>query len=288
LNLLTILLSDCVTHLAEEIPRPRVNIPKAILAQYVVGFTTAFCYIVTIFYSVNDLDSLFSNPWPFPLAELYRQATNSHAGSLGLLIVIFLPTFCTNIGCYITTGRMLWTLGRDRATPFSGWIAHVDAKWGNPLNATLTCAVLNTILGLVYIGSTTAFSAFVGSFIVLASLSYLAFILPNIFSRRRHVMKGPFRMPDPVFYTVAGISCAYMCVWIVIYCFPFAVPFDEKTMNYTSVMTGGCTILLGGWYMWIRNKGYVGPGALVVDLERRLARGEAVLAEESSVSSRAP
>jgi choline transport protein len=283
LHLLTYFTSDCVSHLAEEIPHPRVNVPKAILAQYVVGFTTAFCYVVTIFYSVNDLDSLFSNPWPFPLAELYRQSTNSNAGSLGLLIVIFLPTFCTNIGCYITTGRMLWTLGRDRATPFSGWVANVDAKWGNPLNATLVCAVLNTILGLIYIGSTTAFSAFVGSFIVLGSLSYLAFILPNIFSRRRHVMKGPFTMPDPVFYTVAGISCAYMCVWIVIYCFPFAVPFDATTMNYTSVMTGGCTILLGGW-----NKGYVGPGALIVDLEERVARGEAVLAEEKSVSSEKP
>ncbi|OAL01539.1 amino acid transporter [Phaeosphaeriaceae sp. SRC1lsM3a] len=268
---------DCVSHLAEEIPRPRVNIPKAILAQYVVGFTTAFCYVVTIFYSVNDLDSLFSNPWPFPLAELYRQATNSHAGSLGLLIVIFLPMFCTNIGCYITTGRMLWTLGRDGATPFSAWIGSINHGHGSPFNATLTCAVLNTILGLVYIGSSTAFSAFVGSFIVLASLSYLAFIVPNLLSRRRHVIKGPFTMPDPVFYVLATLASGYMAVWIVIYCFPFAVPFTPVTMNYTSVMTGGCTILLGGWYLWIRNKGYVGPRALVEDVERRLAAGEDVV-----------
>jgi hypothetical protein len=281
LHMLNPVQSDCVSHLAEEIPRPRVNIPKAILAQYVVGFITAFCYVVTIFYSVNDLDSLFSNPWPFPLAELYRQSTNSVAGSLGLLIVIFLPTFCTNIGCYITTGRMLWTLGRDGATPWSSWIGRVNHQRESPLNATLTCAVLNTILGLVYIGSSTAFSAFVGSFIVLASLSYLAFILPNIFSRRRHVIKGPFTMPSPVFYTVASIASGYMCVWIVIYCFPFAVPFTATTMNYTSVMTGGCTILLGAWYLWIRNKGYVGPRALIEDAER-LARGDDVIVERAS------
>ena len=266
-----------MSHLAEEIPLPRVNIPKAVLAQYVVGFTTAFCYVITIFYSVNDVDSLFDNPWPFPLAELYRQATDSRAGSLGLLIVILLPTFCTNIGCYITTGRMLWTLGRDGATPFSAWVGHVDKSWGNPFNATLVCAVLNTILGLVYIGSSTAFSAFVGSFIVLASLSYLAFIVPNIFSRRRNVVKGPFTMPAPLYYTVATIASCYMSVWIVIYCFPFAVPFDPTTMNYTSVMTGGCTILLGGWYLWIRNKGYVGPQAVVEATEKKLAAGEDVV-----------
>lgn len=255
--------SDCVSHIAEELPRPRVNIPKAILAQYIVGFSTAFVFIITIFYSVNDYESLYSNPWPFPLAELYRQATGSHAGSCGLLVVIFLPTVVTNIGCYITAGRMLWTLGRDDATPFSSWIGKVDRKWGNPFNATLACAIFNTILGCVYIGSTTAFQAFVGSFIVLSSMSYLAFILPNILSRRRHVLKGPFNMPDPVFYIVASIACLYMIVWIPIYCFPFAVPFDETTMNYSSAMVGGCTILLGGWYAWIRNRGYVGPRRLI-------------------------
>jgi choline transport protein len=257
--------------MAEEIPFPRINVPKAILAQYVVGFSTALCYVITIFYSVNDLPALFSNPWPFPLAELYRQATNSTAGSLGLLIVIFLPTFGTNVGCYITTGRMLWTLGRDDATPFSGWVGHVDKKWGNPLNATLVCAALNTIIGCVYVGSSTAFSAFVGSFIVLASLSYLAFIVPNILTRRRHVMRGPFTMPDPVFYVVSCIASGYMTVWIVIYCFPFAVPFTAQTMNYTSAMTGGLTILLGGWYAYKRKRGYVGPRVLIEGREGETA-----------------
>lgn len=232
-----------------------------------MGFITAFLYLITIFYSVNDLSTLFHNPWPFPLAELYRQATNSHGGSLGLLIVIFFPTFCTNIGCYITSGRMLWTLGRDDATPWPKWVGRVDPRWGNPWNATLACGVINTVLGCIYIGSSTAFSAFVGSFIVLSSMSYLAFILPNILSRRRHVTKGPFTMPDPVFYAVATLACAYMVVWIPIYCFPFAVPFDTTTMNYTSALVGGVTILLGGWYVWIRNRGYVGPRALVDALE---------------------
>ncbi|KAF2119309.1 choline transporter [Lophiotrema nucula] len=265
---------DCVSHLAEELPNPRVNIPKAILAQYVVGFITALLYVITIFYAVNDLDSLFSSPWPFPLAELYRQATNSRGGSLGLLIVIFLPTFCTNIGCYITSGRMLWTLGRDEATPFSKWIGHISPRFENPFNATIVCGVINTILGCIYVGSTTAFNAFVGSFIVLSSASYLAFILPNIITRRRHVVRGPFTMPDPVFYVVAGLASAYMCAFIVIYCFPYAVPFTAQSMNYSCLITGGLTIFAGIWWFVIRNKGYVGPKALIEEVERRMSVGE--------------
>jgi amino acid transporter len=55
--------SDCVSHLADELPQPRINILKAILAQYVVGCILALLYAVTIFYSVNDRDALFSSPW---------------------------------------------------------------------------------------------------------------------------------------------------------------------------------------------------------------------------------
>lgn len=277
--------SDCVSHLAEEVPKPRVNIPKAILAQYVVGFLTAFLYVITIFYSVNDLDSLFNNPWPSPLAELYRQSTNSIGGSLGLLIVIHLPTFCTNVGTYITSGRMLWTLGRDSATPFSGWLGAVHTKQQNPFNATLACAIMNSILGAIYVGNSTAFAAFVGSFIVMSSCSYLAFILPNILSRRRHVIKGPFTMPAPVFYAVASVASAYMLVWIVIYCFPYAVPFDATTMNYSCVIVGGLTIFQGVWYFVIRKRGYQGPRGMLEETERRLAGGETIVAGAGSVVS---
>ncbi|CAL3967810.1 unnamed protein product, partial [Diplocarpon coronariae] len=35
---------DCVSHLAEEIPNPRRNVPLAIGAQMATGFVTAFCY----------------------------------------------------------------------------------------------------------------------------------------------------------------------------------------------------------------------------------------------------
>lgn len=251
--------------------------------QYIVGFLTAFFYVITIFYSVNDLDSLFSNPWPFPLAELYRQSTNSVAGSLGLLIVIHLPTFCTNVGTYITSGRMLWTLGRDNATPASAWIGRVHASQQNPFNATLACAVLNSLLGAIYVGNSTAFAAFVGSFIVMSSCSYLAFIAPNIISRRAYVIRGPFTMPSPVFYTVATLACGYMAVWIVIYCFPAAVPFDATTMNYSCVIVGGLTAFQGVWYAVIRKRGYQGPRGMLVEAEQRLARGEAIVVGTRSI-----
>ncbi len=108
---------DCVSHLAEEIPNPKRNIPLAIAAQMVIGFFTALFYMIAIFYAISNMDDLL-NAVTFPLATIYYQATGSNGGSLGLLLVIFFPIFCTTIGTYITAGRTLWTLARDDATPF--------------------------------------------------------------------------------------------------------------------------------------------------------------------------
>lgn len=93
-------------------------------------------------------------------------------------------------------------------------------------------------------------------------------------------------MPAAVFYPVAIVACGYMSVWIVIYCFPYAVPFDATTMNYSCVIVGGLTIFQGVWYVVIRKRGYEGPRVMIEEVERRLAGGEAVIAGNGSIVSR--
>jgi hypothetical protein len=53
-------------------------------------------------------------------------------------------------------------------------------------------------------------------------------------------------MSDPVYYTVAEFSCAYIGVFIVIYCFPYAVPFTAASMNYGALITGDFTMFVSG------------------------------------------
>jgi choline transport protein len=272
---------DCVSHLAEEIPRPRVNVPKAIAAQMVTGFVTGFLYLVGIFYAVNSVDALFNNSYTFPLAEVYLQATNSRGGSLGLLLVVFCPTVCTCIGTYITSGRMLWTLARDHATPFSGFIGTINKRMKNPFNATLTCGCFVTILGCIYVGNVTAFNAFVGSYVILSTLSYLAAILPHALSNRKNVVPGPFWMPNSVAHAVHGIGCVYIIVFIVIYVFPYSMPVTAASMNYSCLITGGLTIFVAIWWFWISKRGYEGPAALV-DEERRMSHTGGRLSSEKA------
>jgi hypothetical protein len=94
------------------------------------------------------------------------------------------------------------------------------------------------MLGLVYIGSAVvslpstssrirehtnllqAFNAFVGSFIILSSASYLAAILPHLLSKRKNIELGPFKLPDKLAAMLMPFACAYMMAFIVIFCFP--------------------------------------------------------------------
>ncbi|KAL8854178.1 MAG: hypothetical protein Q9221_001101 [Calogaya cf. arnoldii] len=256
---------DITTHLAEEIPKPSKNIPLAILSQYIIGFTTTILYIITIFYGLSDLDTVLeeSNRY-FPLAAIYRQITSSNSGTLGLLILSFLPLFIACIGLYLTASRTFWTLARDNATPFSAFFSTIHPHHHNPFNAIIFCAISTTLLGIIYVGSKTAFSAFVGSFVVLTTLSYLMAILPHLLTRRANISPGWFWMSGVTGFIVNGVSCLYIIVFIVIFCFPFGMPVDAPTMNYASLITGGLTVFVAVFWVWRKGE-YEGPRMLRVE-----------------------
>ncbi|CAM1509699.1 Fc.00g000340.m01.CDS01 [Cosmosporella sp. VM-42] len=248
---------DATTHLAEEIPHPQRNVPIALAMQVGIGFVTGFGYLVSIMYAINDYDALFESP--YPIAEIYRQATGSPAGAAGLLSLVLICIALTVIGLYITCGRTLWALARDGATPFPEKLGQVHRRLDMPLWATILTAILVTLLGVIYVGSTTAFNAFVGSFILLSSSSYLAAILPNLITRRKNISYGPFRLPGALGFVINGVACIYMLIWGVIYCFPYALPTDAQSMNYACLIWGGLTIFVGIWWFAGARKGYQGP-----------------------------
>ena len=255
---------DIITHLAEEVPHPSKTIPKSILFQFIFGFLSGFFYLLAILYGINDLDGVLDSSFLFPLAEIYRQTSGSRAGAIGLLFLAFLPMFLACIGCYVTASRVFWTLARDNATPFSTFFSHVDKGKHNPFRAICFCGAFTTVMGCIYVGSSTAFSAFVGSFVVLSTLSYLAAILPHLLSKRRNITPGYFWMKGATGFVINGISSAYIIVFIVIFCFPFAMPVDAASMNYASLITGGLSLfVLAFWF--VRQADYVGPKVVVLD-----------------------
>ncbi|KAL8998760.1 MAG: hypothetical protein Q9169_002210 [Polycauliona sp. 2 TL-2023] len=255
---------DLATHLAEEVPHPSRNLPIAILVQYVFGFCSGFLYVIALLYGISSFDDVLASPYLFPLAEIYRQVAGTKAGSVGLLILVFLPTLLSVTGTCITASRVFWTLARDGASPWSHFFSNVDQSTHNPFRAIVFSGIFVSVLGCIYVGSKTAFAAFAGSFVILSTLSYLAAILPHLLSGRKNVVPGWFWMKGMTGFVANGIACAYIIVFIVVFCFPFSLPVDAAQMNYASLMTGGLSLfVLLFWF--IRQSTYHGPRQVVLD-----------------------
>ena len=74
------------------------------------------------------------------------------------------------------------------------------------------------------------------------------------------MISGWFQMNNIVGYTVNIISCLYIIVFVVIYCFPYSIPFNAASMNYSCLIAGALSIASGIWWL-IKGGDYKGPQA---------------------------
>ncbi|RAQ70135.1 choline transport protein [Aspergillus flavus] len=250
---------DCISHLSEEVPNPEIKVPQGIMLQMLTAFTAAFIYLVALFYSIQDLDAVFNSEIAvFPTAEIYKQATGSRAGAIGLIAVLFLATFPTLIGTLVTGGRMWWSLARDNATPFASYFCEVHPKLNAPVRATVAVSTMVTCLGCIYVGSTTAFQALISSYIVLSTLSYLGAILPHVLTGRKNIVPGPFYLGQ-FGLVINAVAVVYIIVTVVFFCFPLVLPVTARDMNYTSVIVVGLMAMTAVWWFFRGRRDYRGP-----------------------------
>jgi len=160
----------------------------------------------------------------FPLAEVYAQATNnSSAGTFGLLLIVFLSVLICVVGTFLTVSRILWSLARDNAVPFPRTLGRVNETLSCPVPATVVSAVLCSGLGAISLGSKTAFTDLVGSFIILTGTSYLLAILPHLLTGRKSIRPGPFWM-GKAGYVVNALACLLIVFFNIMFCFRESKP----------------------------------------------------------------
>ena len=249
---------DAVTHMAEELPNPKVDLPKAVFAQVGLGFITTFVYAIAILYGINDLSGVINSEGSFPLAAVYHQATGNAGGTFGLLLILLLSILICCIGTLLMVGRLWWTLARDNATPFAGYFSRVNETLSCPVQATVLCAILCTAFGAIQLGSKTAFLDLVGSFIILTTVSYFLAIFPHLLSGRASVPRGWFWMGKAGFL-VNGVACVLIIFFDIFFCFPYGYPVSVALMNWNSVILVGVVLLTIFWWVVHGLRKYPGP-----------------------------
>lgn len=214
---------DSATHMAEEVGKPEKAIPIAILGTVGIGFVTSWFYCISMFFSISDLQPLLTTPTGVPILELYHQALHNVAGAIVLESLVL----ATGIGCLIAShtwqSRLCWSFARDRGVPGHQWLSKIHPKLDVPLVAhTVSCFIV-ALLGLLYLGSTTAFNSMVTACIVLLYISYSIPIVCLLIKGRNNITHGPFWL-GPIGLVCNYVVLAWTLFTLVMYSFPSVYP----------------------------------------------------------------
>ena len=173
-----------------------------------------------------------------------------------------------------TSSRTLWAVSRDGALPFSHYWMKVSPRYHMPVNAIVLSATVISLYGLIFLGSTTAFSAMVGATIIFLQTSCVIPQAILLYRGRDKVL--PERYFNLGKYGAAINASATM--WVVfldvIYCMPVALPATKENMNYISVVTVGLVSFVFGLWFTTKKRTFVGPR---VDMEMMRRRREQAL-----------
>ncbi|KEF60311.1 uncharacterized protein A1O9_01871 [Exophiala aquamarina CBS 119918] len=242
---------DAATHLAEEIPEPRRNIPKALLWTVGMGFIVAFPINIAVFFKAPDLENTFSI-----LGVLYAAYSDNATPALALGAFMVIATWGAVIGMHTWQSRIVWSMSRDRAFPFHSRMSRIaPAPFRTPLWAILWGSCWITICGFLYLASTTAFNSFISAGIILQYMSYAAPAVLLLRARHGSFPKGPFWWPR--FGPIANLVVVIWTVIItVFYSFPLFLPVEVSAMNYVVCVLVFAYLYAGAYWVFYGRKHY--------------------------------
>lgn len=149
---------DVATHVAEEMPRPDRDIPRALIATVAIGFVTSWAYAIALLFCIQDVDAAGATPTLVPILEIFRQTIN-HAGAIAMEILILVVGIGCQSACHTWQSRLCWSFARDGGLPASKWLAKVDHHLDVPMRALAFTTLLDGLIGLMYLGSSAAFNS---------------------------------------------------------------------------------------------------------------------------------
>ena len=174
--------------MVEELSQPTVEGPKIMLQCVAIGIFTGFVFLSILLFVLKDVDTVISST-AGPVLQIFFDATNSHAGSICLLLFPLICLLFATTSIMTTSSRMTYAFARDGGLPFSKFFSKVHSRLHLPLNALYLTTALVIIFGCIFLGSSSAFNAIVAASVVALGITYAT--PPAI-----HCLRGRKLLPD--------------------------------------------------------------------------------------------
>lgn len=288
---------DSAVHMAEEINNAEVVVPWSMLTTTVLNGALGFAIVIAVLFVTPDITAALASPTGvlgYPFMEILYDATGSKAGASVLIAILIVMDVAATIAFVATTSRLVWAFARDRGLP--GWrsvskvrpllcqscshfladSSQVQPKTAVPFLAVMIISLIACLIGLINIGSSTAFndvvslsvSSLYASYIITESLLLWrrctgairkATDVANDTGEANQLVWGPFHLPG-VFGIIVNAWAVGFGIIIFFFSFwPVATPVTAAHMNFSVLMTGSVVLFAVLYYaLWAR-KTYTGP-----------------------------
>ncbi|KAL6408763.1 choline transport protein [Ilyonectria robusta] len=241
---------DTIVHIAEEVPHPERNIPKAIMWTIPIGLVTGLLVLLAALFNKSTESSQGAY---FQIA--YASFGDSEGAAIAFQTLIFISAFSAQAHIHVWQSRLAWTIGINQGFPFSQHLSKiVGGPFQSPVWATLFSATWTAVLGFVYLGSRTAFSSLISCGILFQYFSYCVPVLLMLIRGRSQIAHGPFWYPSLGYLSNVGLIC-WTVTATVFYSFPYDEPVVVGEMNYVSViLCGFLVVVMAIWMLYARKR----------------------------------
>jgi choline transport protein len=153
------------------------------------------------------------------------------------IVLLLLATVFALNATHQTASRLTWSFARDDALFGSRWLGKINEKHQVPIAALLFNFAIMFIIGCIYLGSTSAFNAFISTGLILQHVTY-AFPAVLLMMRKRSAKwlpdSRPCRMPSIVGWAANVMTVVFAVLVLVFYDFPTVVPVTGTSMSKSS------------------------------------------------------
>ena len=206
------------------------------------------------------LADIINSPCGQALPYIFHIVMGSPGGGLGLTFLVLGVTMFCSISITVAASRCTWAFARDDAIPGAKLFALVNEKVGVPVWALVLTTLVQMLLGLINLGSSSAFLAFVSVGVIALQVSYAIPIFLSLVTDKRHqVSQARWNVGSVIGPLVNFIALVWIAFEVVLFSMPTALPVTDVSINYASVVFVGFGVISAGWYFAYARKGMLFP-----------------------------
>jgi amino acid transporter len=237
-----------ISSMAEEVYDPAIKVPQAISLCVPIGGIAGLFFILPICFTLPPLEDIIGAPSGQALPYIFHIVMGSPGGGLGLIFLVLMITFFCSISITVAASRATWAFARDDAIPGAKLWARVSSAHGVPIWSLVLVTLVQMLLGLINLGSSSAFLAFVSVGVIALAVSYAIPIAISLAHRRKEVLGARWNC-GKVIGTVANVvALLWIAFELVLFSMPTALPVTPVSMNYASVVFVGFGAIAAVWY----------------------------------------